>query len=115
MLQVDIDNAACSVMRFLVQAVLRLIVSEEYPMPEFPRHQDVVYSAPCAQVTFLWRPYAANVSSELTAWAEQENSEAEIVVSGAALWDVLHVHSASQYRDSLQSTRDAIQGLLRQV
>lgn len=84
-------------------------------MPEFPRHQDVEYLSPCVGVRFLWRPYAANISAELTTWAREQSSIPEIVVSGAALWDVLHVRSVPQYSDAMQTTQKTLQELFTQV
>lgn len=115
LLTFNVSQWPCSVIRFLVQAILRLLVSEQHPMPEFPRHEDAEFSSPCVDVTFLWRPYAANISTELAAWARDQSNVAEIVVSGAALWDVLHVRSVNEYRDAMHATRKSLQDIFAQV
>lgn len=113
--RIDCVALACSVIRFLAQAVLRLLVTDEHPMPEFPRHQDVEYVAPCVTVQFLWRPFAANVSTEFASWAHNPDDVGDIVIAGAALWDVLHVRSIQRYSKAMHNTRDALNTLLAQV
>lgn len=86
-------------------------------MPAFPRHQDVEYSSPCVSIHFLWRPYARNVSAELAerAQARKHSDAPEVVVAGAALWDVLHVRSVHEYSDAIHATQKNLQALLAQV
>lgn len=84
-------------------------------MPSFPRHQDVEYSSPCVSVRFLWRPYAGNISTELAAMARTQGGVPEMVLTGAALWDVLHVRSVQQYSDAMHAARKTLHTLLVQV
>jgi hypothetical protein len=104
-----------SVIRNIAKAVLRLLTTPQHSMPDFPWHQDVYYNNTCMSVSFLWRPFAANTTEMLSAWAHSEAPAPDVVVTGAMLWDVLHMGSVEEYAQLVRVAALAIQFLLEQV
>jgi len=72
------------------------------------KHQDQSYlvAANNCSISFAWAPYAADVAKVMANRGPVKGSKTgmdSFVIAGAALWDALHNHNVSDYRDALKS------------
>ncbi|KAG5180755.1 10 TM acyl transferase domain found in Cas1p-domain-containing protein [Tribonema minus] len=79
------------------------------------RHADLSWAsgtgAGATRVSFRWAPYARNVTAALGALSRssaKEGGAPDMVVTGAGLWDALHVRSVDRYRGDLEGVADAL-------
>lgn len=65
-----------------------------------------------ARASFIWAPYADNVTTQLIAWGAQGASPS-VLLMGAALWPMLHERDpqAQAHARALGTVRDAVRGL----
>ncbi|KAI4375525.1 hypothetical protein MLD38_013383 [Melastoma candidum] len=75
----------------------------------FKRHSDyhVLVAKSGLKLDFIWAPYVANLT-ELVGKLEDGTSYPDVLVLGSGLWDMLHIHNASEYGASLSSIRTAM-------
>ncbi|KAI4367079.1 hypothetical protein MLD38_022857 [Melastoma candidum] len=75
----------------------------------FKRHSDyhVLVAESGLKLDFIWAPYVANLT-ELVGKLEDGTSYPDVLVMGSGLWDMLHIHNASDYGASLSSIRTAL-------
>ena len=90
-----------SVVRLVFNALVAALQSPSHPPPDPVRHADMHFSGPAGlQASFLWRPYATNVTDELRAW-RAAGAAPDVVVTGVALWHMLHDGDVAAYRAGL--------------
>lgn len=106
-------GAGDSIIRNLALAVATLLADPNEPPLEVKRHADMVFARGCnTTITFLWRPFLANVTeaiAELPTTAQQPPAH---VITGVALWDVLHVTNARRYAQEAATLADIMAELL---
>lgn len=106
-------GAGDSIIRNLALAVATLLADPDEPPIKVERHSDMVFSCGCnTTITFLWRPFLANVTqamAELPTVAQQRPAH---VVTGVALWDVLHVTDTRRYAQEAAAVADVMAELV---
>jgi hypothetical protein len=97
-----------SVVRHLYLALVRALANPEVPHPEpLAKHADMHFTARRGfRASFLWRPYAANVTAAFSKWAEA-GAAPDAVVTGVGLWHALHVSNVSEYERHLRALQGA--------
>lgn len=92
-----------SIARLLCLSLLELLATPDNPAPPVVRHGDMQWSARNGmEVSFLWRPYLANITTQLEQWRATGDA-GDMIVMGAGLWHVLHVTDAAAYEGDLRA------------
>lgn len=98
-----------SVARLFCAALLRAVGDPDIEQPVLDRHRDFEYrlDARGSRVSFVWAPYAENITSALQAW-RQHGHVPDVLVMSASLWHMLHVHNVTHYAESLAGIRTTL-------
>lgn len=80
------------------------------------KHQDQSYTVTTnnCSISFAWAPFAADVAKVMANRGPVKGSKTgmdNFVVAGAALWDALHNHNVSDYREVLKTVAAASKSL----
>ena len=96
-----------SIARLVCLALFALLETPSSPAPPVVKHGDMRYmSAGGLEVSFLWRPYAANATAQLLQWRDASTA-CDVLVLGVGLWHALHVADAGVYERALHALMDA--------
>ncbi|XP_051114718.1 protein ALTERED XYLOGLUCAN 9 [Andrographis paniculata] len=96
--------------RLIVVSLLELVMGSEYidsiRGDLFKRHSDysVIVNKIGMKLDFVWAPYVGNLTKFVSSL--KQNNFPDVLVMGAALWDMLHVNNATEYRNSLRVLRN---------
>jgi hypothetical protein len=98
-----------SVARLFCAALLRVGGDPAEEQPVLDRHRSFEYAlaAPNSRVNFVWAPYAENITGTLREWQGQGRTP-DVLVLGASLWHMLHVHNVTHYGDTLVGLRAVV-------
>ncbi|KAK9784750.1 hypothetical protein WJX73_000604 [Symbiochloris irregularis] len=98
--------AGDSIGRFFFAALLRLLSdSGEYQI--VVGHRDFEYSFPGGtRATFLWAPYATNLTAHLHTW-EQAKRAPDFLVLSCGLWHMLHITDPIDFAATMHVFKDA--------
>jgi hypothetical protein len=96
-----------SVTRNLFTALVALLATPANPPPPMAKHADMHFAASGdLSIDFLWRPHPENVTATLRGWAGSAFAP-DLLVTGVALWHVLHGTDSVRYEQSLLQLREA--------
>jgi hypothetical protein len=108
-----------SVIRNIALALFRLLQTPQNAPPPVMRHGDMVFHASCGVTAeFRWRPYAENVSEKIREWRQGRStadSPLAALVTGVALWDVLHIRNNTGYDEKLLELSSILHDVTRAV
>ncbi|CAL5218696.1 g407 [Coccomyxa viridis] len=103
--------AGDSIARFFFAALLRLLSGDGKQQVVYG-HRDFEYMLPGnVRASFIWAPYAANLTTMYTNWTRSGESP-HVVVMSAGLWHMLHIHSPADFAKQLQRLKQAMKTFL---
>ena len=102
-----------SVARLFCAALLRLGGEHSVEQPVLDRHRSFEYrlAARGSHLSFVWAPYAENITAALASW-RQDGHVPDVIVMGSSLWHMLHVRNVTHYAASLAGIRVTLDALL---
>eukprot|EP00892_Ulva_mutabilis_P003337 jgi/Ulvmu1/1375/UM011_0103.1 len=102
-----------SIVRNLALAAAALLAEPNDPPITVEWHADMVFFSGCStNITFLWRPFLANVTDALSTWTPPAGQHPHHIITGVALWDVLHSTGMHRYAADADAFVDAATPLL---
>lgn len=69
------------------------------------KHQDMSFQSADTTFAFKWAPFIQNITTILNSNGYEK---ADLIVTGAALWDALHVQDLKEYKESVHSVSKSI-------
>eukprot|EP00884_Botryococcus_braunii_P005898 jgi/Botrbrau1/15309/Bobra.0319s0001.1 len=105
--------AGDSIARYFYAALLRALANGDHQVVY--GHQDFEYVLTGnIRATFLWAPYATNLSSLVDTW-DKQGQNPDVVVLSAGLWHMLHISDVNDYLYCLESLRDTAQAFIKRL
>lgn len=114
LLKAGVTRAGDSIIRNLALSVAALLADAGDPPLQVERHADMVFSSGCnTTITFLWRPFLANVTQAMADWSAVVQRPPAHVITGVALWDVLHITDTRVYAAQAEAFANVVAQLLQ--
>ena len=109
-----LSRAGDSIIRNLALAVANLTTDPDAEELAVERHADMVFQTGCnTTITFLWRPFLANVTQTFATWPSLGHQAPNHIVTGVSLWDVLHITDTHQHAADAADFVEVLEPLLQ--